>query len=169
MSILQLNCSTTYQKAANFHLLQKTISRYTCYVSYRPEILHGTLFYPYTCCTKREAQSENFLKYWPSLIYMVEESINTLWVSAMTCFISVFSITGEKTSSFKTIFVNLNICGTLKTNFWFLIRCKSGLWSKFPKNVVLINSLIIKFLIVNKGWFWKVCHWGAENDRFQTL
>ena len=102
-------------------------------------------------------------------IYMVEEFINILRVSAISCLFSVSSITGEKTSSFKTIFVNLNICGTLKTNFWFLIRCKSGLWSKFPKNVVLINSLIIKFLIVNKGWFWKVCHWGAENDRFQTL
>ena len=32
VSILQLECSTTYQKAANFHLLQKTISRYTSYV-----------------------------------------------------------------------------------------------------------------------------------------
>ena len=30
--------------------------------------MHGTLFYPYTCCTKREAQSENFLKNWPSLL-----------------------------------------------------------------------------------------------------
>ena len=28
VSILQLDCSTTCQKAANFHLLQKTISRY---------------------------------------------------------------------------------------------------------------------------------------------
>ena len=34
----------------------------------RPEILHGTIFHLYTCCTKREAQSENFLKNWYSLI-----------------------------------------------------------------------------------------------------
>ena len=28
----QLDCSTTYRKAANFHLLQKPICNYTCYV-----------------------------------------------------------------------------------------------------------------------------------------
>ena len=31
-------------------------------------ILHGTLFHPYTSCTKREAQSENFLKNCYSLL-----------------------------------------------------------------------------------------------------
>ena len=36
----------------------------------RPEILHGTLFHPYTCCTKREVQSEKILKNWYSLIIM---------------------------------------------------------------------------------------------------
>ena len=34
-NLLQLNYSTTYQKVANFHLLQKTIWRYTCYVRHK--------------------------------------------------------------------------------------------------------------------------------------
>ena len=46
-------------------------------------------------------------------IYMVEEFINILRVSAISCLFSVSSITGEKTSSFKTIFANLNIFGIL--------------------------------------------------------
>ena len=53
---------------------------------------------------------------------MVEEFINILRVSAISCLFSVSSITGEKLLLSKTIFANLNIFGILKTNFLFRAR-----------------------------------------------
>ena len=58
-------------------------------------------------------------------IYMVEEFINILRVSAISCLFSVSSITGEKLLLSKTIFANLNIFGILKTNFLFRARVVS--------------------------------------------
>ena len=83
-------------------------------------------------------------------IYMVEEFINILRVSAISCLFSVSSITGEKLLLSKTIFVNLNIFGILKTNFWLGARVVFDQIS--PKKIYHLYILSIISII----WGYKV-------------